>query len=241
MAVRFKDVFSIIGPAMVGPSSSHTAGAARIGLAGRRLLGEMPQEAKISFYGSFAATYQGHGTDTAVTGGLMGFHTDDPRLPDSVELAEEAGMDLVFQEGKGLFPHPNTVRLDLTAADGSRKLSLLGTSIGGGNVEVVEVNGFAVKFSCSYPTLLIRHRDQPGVIAALSAALQEEGLNIGGLSLSRMERQGEALAVVELDAPVQAGLMERIGRMPHVLQTDYMDLNDDRGNDDELPDAEGTE
>lgn len=177
--MRFKDVFSIIGPSMIGPSSSHTAGAARIGLAARRLLGVMPDAVRVSFYGSFAATYQGHGTDTAIAGGLLGFRTDDPRLPDAIELAGEAGMELVFREGKGLFPHPNTVRLELRGAGGQR-LSLLGTSIGGGNVEIVEVNGFSVKFGCACPAVLVRHRDQPGVIAALTAALQQAGLNIAG-------------------------------------------------------------
>ncbi|WP_339279237.1 L-serine ammonia-lyase, iron-sulfur-dependent subunit beta [Paenibacillus sp. FSL W8-1187] len=239
--MRFKDVFSIIGPSMVGPSSSHTAGAARIGLAARRLLGAMPESARVSFFGSFAATYQGHGTDTAVAGGLLGMRTDDPRLPDAIELAEEAGMDLAFREGKGLFPHPNTVRLDLQAADG-RKLSLLGTSIGGGNVEIVEVNGFAVKFGCSCPALLVRHRDQPGVIAGLTAALEEAGLNIAGLSLSRMERQGEALAVVELDGEASGTLLERVRRLPHVLGTDYVDLNgEEEEMADELSDAEGAQ
>lgn len=226
--MRFKDVFSIIGPAMIGPSSSHTAGAARIGLAARRLFGALPGAVTVSFYGSFAATYQGHGTDKAIAGGLLGYKTDDPRLPDAIELAEEVGMALTYREGKGLFPHPNTVRLDLSALADGRKLTLLGTSIGGGNVEIVEVNGFAVKFSCAYPTLLIRHSDQPGVIAALTAALQEAGLNIGGLSLSRMERQGEALAVIELDGTADGTLVESIGMLPHVLQADYMDLNEDQ-------------
>ncbi|MCM3749579.1 L-serine ammonia-lyase, iron-sulfur-dependent subunit beta [Paenibacillus pasadenensis] len=237
--MRFKDVFSIIGPSMIGPSSSHTAGAARIGLAARRLLGVMPDAARVSFYGSFAATYQGHGTDTAIAGGLLGFRTDDPRLPDAIELAEEAGMELIFREGKGLFPHPNTVRLELQGAGGQR-LSLLGTSIGGGNVEIVEVNGFSVKFGCACPALLVRHSDQPGVIAALTAALQQAGLNIAGLSLSRMERQGEALAVVELDGEAQQGLLRQIRGLPNVLGTDYVNLNgEEEESPFELSDAEG--
>ncbi|SDS62377.1 L-serine dehydratase [Paenibacillaceae bacterium GAS479] len=236
--MRFKDVFSIIGPSMIGPSSSHTAGAARIGLAARRLLGVMPEKARVSFYGSFAATYQGHGTDTAIAGGLLGFHTDDPNLPDAIELAEEAGMELTFREGKGLFPHPNTVRLDLEGT-GGRRLSLLGTSIGGGNVEIVEVNGFSVKFGCSCPALLVRHRDQPGVIAALTAALQTAGLNIGGLSLSRMERQGEALAVVELDGEAQQELLQQIRQLANVLGTDYVNINGEEEEPNELSDAEG--
>ncbi len=222
--MRFKDVFSIIGPPMIGPSSSHTAGAARIGRAARQLLGGPPDEAVIVLYGSFAATYQGHGTDTALVGGLLDFGTDDPRLPDALKLAEQTGLRVSFEQGKGVFPHPNTARVLLQSADDGRKLILVGTSIGGGNVEVVEMNGFAVRFSCMYPTLVVRHDDRPGIIAEVTGLLKEEGVNIGHMSLDRTGRNGDALAVLELDSPISARLLGDVRGIPFVRQVNKLDL-----------------
>ncbi|MBB3114510.1 L-serine dehydratase [Paenibacillus phyllosphaerae] len=224
--MRFKDVFSIIGPAMIGPSSSHTAGAARIGRAARQLLGAQPAEAQILFYGSFAATYRGHGTDTAIVGGLLDFATDDPRLPDALFVAEQQGMKVSFDQGHGLHPHPNTARLILHAADGepSRRLTLVGTSIGGGNIEIVEVNGFSVKLTGAYPTLVIRHQDALGVIADMTQLLKQAGLNIGHMSVDRKGRSQEAMTALELDGPIPASLIEGILEHPAVTRVDQMDL-----------------
>ena len=138
--MRFKDVFSIIGPGMIGPSSSHTAGAVRLGRVARELFGGQPEQANIVFYGSLAATYSGHGTDLAVTAGLLQFDTDDERIPDSLNVAEESGMKVVFQTSKGPAIHPNT--LTITLRSGRRRCQMTGCSIGGGNIEVVQGNGF---------------------------------------------------------------------------------------------------
>lgn len=138
--MRFKDVFSIIGPSMVGPSSSHTAGAVRIGRAARRIFGAFPDQAEIVFYGSFAETYRGHGTDLAVVGGLLDFATDDMRIRNSIELAEAAGIELTFKTAQNVAFHPNTVELRLT--DGDHTDVIAGASIGGGSVEMLRVNGF---------------------------------------------------------------------------------------------------
>ncbi|WP_308638497.1 L-serine ammonia-lyase, iron-sulfur-dependent subunit beta [Paenibacillus silvisoli] len=228
--MRFKDVFSIIGPSMVGPSSSHTAGAVRIGLVARQLLGVTPDKAEIIFYGSFAATYQGHGTDVAVVSGLLGFATDDRRIPQALDIAEELGVELDFEQGKGLHPHPNTVKLILSAEQPeARKLTLIGTSIGGGNIEIVEVNEFAVKLTGVYPTLVIRHADRPGVIADLTSLLKNESVNIGHMSVDRKGRSGDALTVLELDGAIPAELIERIQATAHVQHVYTVDLSQTEG------------
>ncbi|WP_339221861.1 L-serine ammonia-lyase, iron-sulfur-dependent subunit beta [Paenibacillus sp. FSL H8-0332] len=223
--MRFKDVFSIIGPAMVGPSSSHTAGAARIGRAARQVLGELPGEAEVTFFGSFAATYQGHGTDRAIAGGLLDFATDDHRLPDSIELAAEAGMSISFGQGTGLFPHPNTVRLRLAGRESGTEMTLTGTSIGGGNIEIVDIDGFSVKLTGMYPTVLIQHMDYLGVLASVTDVMREGQFNIGHMSLDRKNRSGAALTVLELDEPATAELLEKLRALPAVKSVKVIDLN----------------
>lgn len=223
--MRFNDVFSIIGPSMIGPSSSHTAGAVTIGRAARHLLGTDPGKAVIELFGSFAATYKGHGTDCALAGGLLGFRTDDPRIPEALALAERSGLQLSFGPGTGSFPHPNTARLTLETADGSHRVSVVGTSIGGGNVEVVEVDGYSVRFTCRYPTLAVFHRDRPGLLAELTALLRNEGANIGQMSLDRKSRNGESLAVLELDGSMGERELTEIRRMPGVSRAELLDLH----------------
>lgn len=224
--MRFKDVFSIIGPAMVGPSSSHTAGAARIGRAARQVLGELPREAEVIFFGSFAATYQGHGTDRAITGGLLDYTTDDPRLPDSIERAAEAGMEISFRQGTGLFPHPNTVKLRLVGRDSGRELTLTGTSIGGGNIEIVDIDGFGVKLTGIYPTVLIQHMDYLGVLASVTDVIRSGKVNIGHMSLDHKNRSGAALTVLELDEPAPLSLIQALRELPAVKSVMLVDLNE---------------
>ncbi|MGN7764722.1 L-serine ammonia-lyase, iron-sulfur-dependent subunit beta [Paenibacillus sp. 22594] len=224
--MRFKDVFSIIGPAMVGPSSSHTAGAARIGRAARQVLGEPASEAEVTFFGSFAATYQGHGTDRAIAGGLLDFATDDSRLPDSIELAEEAGMAISFGQGTGLFPHPNTVRLRLTGAQTGTELTLTGISIGGGNIEIVDIDGFGVKLTGMYPTVLINHMDYLGVLASVTDVMRRGHFNIGHMSLDRKNRSGAALTVLELDESATPELLQELSALPAVQSVKVVDLNE---------------
>ncbi|ASA26594.1 L-serine ammonia-lyase, iron-sulfur-dependent subunit beta [Paenibacillus donghaensis] len=226
--MRFKDVFSIIGPAMVGPSSSHTAGAARIGRAARQVLGELPLAAEVTFFGSFAATYQGHGTDRAIIGGLLDYATDDHRLPDSLELAAEAGMEISFRQGSGLFPHPNTVRLQLDGREEGSRLTLTGISIGGGNIEIVDIDGFAVKLTGMYPTVLIRHMDYLGVLASVTDVMRSGAFNIGHMSLDRKNRSGSALTVLELDEPATPELLEELAALPAVTSVKLVNLNDSK-------------
>ncbi|WP_068620151.1 L-serine ammonia-lyase, iron-sulfur-dependent subunit beta [Paenibacillus tuaregi] len=223
--MRFKDVFSIIGPAMVGPSSSHTAGAARIGRVGRQLFGRMPKSVEVTFYGSFAATYQGHGTDRAIIGGLLDFTTDDQRLPQSLSLAAEVGMEVTFRSGTGLFPHPNTVKLRLYGDEPEEKLTLIGVSIGGGNIEIVDIDGFSVKLTGTYPTILIRHMDWLGVLANVTEVIRKWEVNIGHMSLDRKQRSGEALTVLELDAAAEHLLLHDLGDLPAVHAVTEINLD----------------
>lgn len=227
--MRFKDVFSIIGPAMVGPSSSHTAGAARIGRAARQLFGEQPEQAVIYLYGSFAATYRGHGTDCAIVGGLLDWQTDDPRIPNALKAAEQRGVCVTFEEGKGMFPHPNTARIALASSAQGNRLTMVGTSIGGGNIEVVELNGFDVKMSGMYPTIVIRHRDWPGVIADVTELLRRQRVNIAYMSVDRKSRSGDALTVLELDAAAAPELVAGLLEVEAIQSVDVVDLSRESG------------
>lgn len=220
--MRFKDVFSIIGPSMVGPSSSHTAGAVRIGRAARRIFGAFPDQAEIVFYGSFAETYRGHGTDLAVVGGLLDFATDDMRIRNSIELAEAAGIELNFKTAQNVAFHPNTVELRLK--DGDHTDVIAGASIGGGSVEMLRVNGFDVKFTMNYPVLLVFHDDTPGMVAHITRLLEAGGVNIAYMDVDRKGRGGDAMTVVESDEAVPAELMKHIEGLPSVHRVVVADL-----------------
>ncbi|HZG76709.1 MAG TPA: L-serine ammonia-lyase, iron-sulfur-dependent subunit beta [Paenibacillus sp.] len=220
--MRFKDVFSIIGPSMVGPSSSHTAGAARLGRVARQLLGEAPVRAEIVFYGSFADTYRGHGTDLAIVGGLLDWATDDLRIAQSLQHAEAAGLAVSIKAGKAVTAHPNTAKITLNGA--TRAVELLGASIGGGNIEVHAVDGFDVKFIAMYPTLCVYHKDRPGMLAEMTTALSRAGVNIGHMDVDRKGRNGEAMTVFEVDTPITGELLATLRQLQDVADVRLVDL-----------------
>ncbi|NGZ76028.1 L-serine ammonia-lyase, iron-sulfur-dependent subunit beta [Saccharibacillus alkalitolerans] len=222
--MRFKNVFSIIGPSMVGPSSSHTAGAVRIGLIARQLLGTEPVSVKIALYGSFAETYWGHGTDLALAGGLLGYATDDSRVAEALEEAERRGIEITFVKGVGLAPHPNAAKLELKDADG-RTAQVVGASIGGGTVMIHEMNGFDVRCSGEYPTIVVLHRDRPGVIASLTAVLGASDTNIGYMGVDRKGRSAEAMTVMELDSVPNRSLLEALRRIDDVIEVTVINLS----------------
>lgn len=222
--MRFKDVFSIIGPAMVGPSSSHTAGAVRLGRVARHLFGDLPAAVEIVFYGSFAETYEGHGTDVAIIGGLLDYETDDPRIPTSMIMARQLGIDYVFKQGKAQSWHPNTAKMTLSLND--RLMSVTGSSIGGGSIEIFNIDGFDVKFSGMYPTLVLTHKDRPGMIADVANVLRREAINIGHMDVDRKERSGDAMTVFEVDSAIHEELMQEIGAMATVMEVKKVDLNE---------------
>ncbi|MBP3637132.1 MAG: L-serine ammonia-lyase, iron-sulfur-dependent subunit beta [Clostridia bacterium] len=203
------DLFDLIGPVMIGPSSSHTAGAARIGLTARMLLGEEIVRAEIGFHGSFAKTYRGHGTDRAVVGGLMGMAVDDPRLRDSLALAQQSGMTVVFSSINIRGAHPNTVRMHITGINGSI-LQMEAASVGGGNIEVHKLNGLNVDFTGKENTLIIHQTDAPGVIAAVTGALAGQGLNIANMQVYRRKAGADAMMVLELDGVPEDAVLEKI-------------------------------
>lgn len=214
--MKFRSVFEVIGPVMVGPSSSHTAGAARIGRVARKLFGRQPKWAKIYLYESFAETYQGHGTDVAMIGGLLGFDTFDDRIRTSFELAQEAGMTFEFIPTDEESDHPNTARLLI--GDEESEMELVGISIGGGTIEVIELNGFTLRLSGHFPALLIVHHDRSGVIANVSNAIAELDINIAHMEVGRKEKGEMALMVIEVDQVVDEELMIKLRAIEHVTQ-----------------------
>jgi L-serine dehydratase len=204
-------LLDIIGPVMVGPSSSHTAGACRIGLIARCLVGGTPQRASIELHGSFARTGEGHGTDKAIVGGLMGFKPDDERLREALTIAEREGLDYRFEKtklGDEAVTHPNTARITLTLGD--RKSQLVAASLGAGRILVSEIDGFPVEVTGNYHTLVLVAEDIRGSIAAIATILAERGVNIANLKLTRKERGGDAFMVIDLDDPPEASALSEI-------------------------------
>lgn len=195
------NLFDIVGPVMVGPSSSHTAGAVRIGYVARKLLGEAVEKAEILLYGSFLATGKGHGTRQAIVAGLLGMMPDDERVPESVCIAEEAGMQISFGEAKLKNAHPNSAQLLLTGSSG-RHLEIVGESIGGGRINIASIDGLSANFSGEYPTLIVHNLDQPGHVAEVTGVLAKERVNIATMQLYRAGRGANAVMVLECDQEV---------------------------------------
>ena len=192
------NLFDIVGPVMIGPSSSHTAGAARIGRVARRLLGEDVDEARVGFCGSFARTWRGHGTDRAVVGGLMDVAADDARLRDSLDEAKRRGLSVTFEEIQLKGAHPNTVRLRLRGVSGKR-IEVTGASVGGGSIEIREIDGLSLRVTAQKHTLIIAHRDTPGIIARVSSLLAGAPVNIATMQVARSAAGGKAMTTMELD------------------------------------------
>lgn len=215
------DLFDLIGPVMIGPSSSHTAGAARIGLTARMLLGENVVSARIGFHGSFAKTYRGHGTDRAIVGGIMGMQVDDLRLRNSLELADEQGLQISFEILNIRGAHPNTVRLTVQGASG-RTLTMEAASVGGGNIEVHQLDGMNVSFTGKEHTLIIHHDDVPGKVAAVSGVMAQRHINIGNMSVYRRGAGGDAMMVFELDNELDADTLDAIRRIDGVQSATFL-------------------
>ena len=210
-------LLDIIGPVMVGPSSSHTAGACRIGLLARGLVGGTPQHARMELHGSFARTGEGHGTDKAIAGGLMGFRPDDERIRDALEIADREGLRYVFEKtklGDEDEVHPNSVRI--TVERGDRQAVMLASSLGAGRVLVTRIEGFPVEVSGSYHTMVLVAEDVRGSIARIAGILAEDGLNIATLRLTRKERGGDAFMVIELDEAPDEKACDDIRALPWV-------------------------
>ena len=195
------NLFDILGPVMVGPSSSHTAGAVRIGLAARRLLGEgTPKSAEITLFGSFAATGRGHGTDRALIAGLLGYKPDDERIADSYAWAKGYGMDVHFEFSKRAAEHPNTATIKMTGQSGKQMTM------------VTEFNGLQAKFSCDLPTLIVQNTDQPGRVGIVTSLLAKEKINIATLHVYRDHPGGNAVMIIEMDKPASKAIVESLSK-----------------------------
>lgn len=212
------NVFDILGPVMIGPSSSHTAGAARIGRITLALLGAPAVRADILLHGSFAKTYKGHGTDKALIAGVMGMSTDDGRIRRALELAQEQGLQVTITESEIDGSHPNTARVTLADAKG-RTVTLLGSSIGGGNILVTEINGMGVSITGQYTTLIVLHRDAPGTIASVTEVMADAGVNICNFRLSRQQRGGQAVMTIEIDGSFGPELNKTIQTLPNIFSS----------------------
>ena len=181
------DIFDIIGPVMVGPSSSHTAGAVRIGYIAGKLMGEPIAKAEILLYGSFLATGKGHGTRKALVAGLLGMKPDDMRIPDSFEIAKKHGIEVTFGESALRDAHPNTAQILLTSVTG-KKLEVVGESLGGSRINIAQIDGISTNFSGDYPTLVVHNMDQPGHVAEVTSMLAHKSVNIATMQLYRASR-----------------------------------------------------
>ncbi|PSR30927.1 MAG: L-serine ammonia-lyase, iron-sulfur-dependent, subunit beta [Sulfobacillus benefaciens] len=206
--IKYHSAFDIIGPVMVGPSSSHTAGALRVALMARKLLGHSPREVVFELMGSFAETYRGHGTDRALAAGILGMSADDLRLPDALEIAEKSGLKITFTKASGNLYHPNTVRI--IAKSAQDHIEVIGSSLGGGKIEIVEVDAFPVRLSGDRSALVLWHRDQPGFLATVLTAVANEGINVGRLSLERASKGGTALVAIEIDGSYSVSLLDSL-------------------------------
>ena len=227
------NIFDVVGPVMVGPSSSHTAGAVKIGYISRKLLGEQPVSARILLYGSFLTTGKGHGTRKALVAGLLGMQPDDARIPQALTLAEDRGMQIEFGEAQLKEAHPNTAQLYLQGQEG-RSLEIIGQSLGGSRINIAEIDGIETNFSGDYPTLVVHNQDQPGHVAEVTSMLSHKGVNIAYMQLYRSSRGGEAVMVVECDQEIPKEGIDWLKKVEGVKKVTYL------GHDTEAMDKGGT-
>lgn len=216
----------MIGPVMIGPSSSHTAGVVRIARAAIRILGAAPEEAIVTFYNSFARTYEGHGSDRAIVAGLLDFKTDDKRIKEAFDYAKERGLKYTFRSvGNASTMHPNTIRLNLKA--GAREVEVVGQSRGGGVINISEVDGFSANFSATLHTLIIDAADVKGSIAFIASVLAHDDCNIATMSVSRKGKNERARQFIEMDSgikPITLEYLRQLDWVKHVVYIPNIDL-----------------
>src|ERR1043165_2172967 len=214
-------VFDMIGPVMIGPSSSHTAGVVKIARAAIRILGGLPEEAEITFYNSFARTYEGHGSDRAILAGLMDFETDDKRIKNAIEIAEEKGLKYHFKSvGNASTLHPNSIRLKLKKGD--TEIEVLGESKGGGVINIAEVNGFKADFNASLHTIILFADDVKGSIAFIASVLAHDDCNIATMSVSRKGKADLACMVIEMDSGIKSVTFDYLKSLSWVKEVNYI-------------------
>lgn len=215
------NIFDILGPVMIGPSSSHTAGAVKLGYVARKLLGGEPVTAKVYLHSSFADTGKGHGTDRAIIAGILGMKEDDERIPASFELAQERG--LIFQIENIELPgaHPNTAVMELTDT-GGRKIEVQGASVGGSRIVINKIDGAEVECTAEYPTLIVYNKDLPGYVAEVTSALAARAINIATMRLFRGKRGTEAVMIIESDQAIPREIIDRLEKIDGILKVTYI-------------------
>lgn len=214
-------ILDVMGPVMVGPSSSHTAGTARLGRVAYEILGEEPASLLFVLHPPLAATYRGHGSDFALVGGAIGMNVDDPRIPESIRIAEQLDVSIEFTEEDLGDVHPNTVRIEAKGV--TREVEISGSSIGGGVIEVFDINGFAARFKGDSPTLLLFYKDKPGMIAKVADIIASEGINIATLACSRRARGQDAFMQIDVDSPLSREAIQSICEIEGVAEARYLD------------------
>lgn len=219
------NLFDIVGPVMVGPSSSHTAGAVRIGYIARLLLNENIKKAEIYLHGSFQATGKGHGTDRALIAGLLGMHPEDERIPNSFQIAKEQGMTFSFAGIELRDAHPNSVLMKLTGTNG-RELEIEAASIGGGRIKICKLDGLEANFCGDYPTLIVHNLDQPGHVAEVTSMLAHKSVNIATMQLYRDKRGGDAVMIIECDKEVPTESIKWLEKLEGIRKVTYLSLTE---------------
>lgn len=216
-------IMDVIGPIMIGPSSSHTAGAARLGAAARALCEKTFDRAEFGLHGSFARTYRGHGTDLALLAGIIGMSPEDERIPEAFQIAREQGVSWKFFEKQMEGVHENAVEIRLFQGD-QQVLNMIGSSIGGGRIRINDLNGCRIDLSAELPAIVISHMDRKGMIHQITSVLLEENMNVGTLKLTRNTKGEHALSIIEVDEPVENKILERLREIPDVLSVQAVQI-----------------
>lgn len=210
-------LFDIIGPNMIGPSSSHTAGALRIASLALRMVKHKIKHVNFVLYGSFATTYQGHGTDRALLGGILGYSTEDYRIRESFRYANEAGIEYNFEPNRTkTVDHPNTVDIIITDIY-DEETKVTGVSIGGGRAVLTNINGVDIDLSGEYYTVVTKHKDLPGVVAGITNILSSFNINIAFMKLYRENKGTYAYSIIEADQPIEKEVIDEMERMDQMI------------------------
>lgn len=214
-------VFNVLGPIMIGPSSSHTAGAVKVGYLARSIFKDKLVKADIYLHGSFARTFRGHGTDRALVGGLLGFKPDDERIRDALNLAKEKGIEIEFHLSDLRGVHPNTAKLKLSGE--SKKMTIMGSSIGGSRIRIIQIDDYEVNFSGEMPTLWVLHKDVPGEVGIITSILGSYKLNIASMEVFRNKKGEVGSAIIELDHKVNDYVISHLQNMDDIYQVRYIE------------------
>jgi len=209
-----KGLFDVIGPVIIGPSSSHTAGAVRLGFLAGKIYGEIPRKVHFKLYNSFAKTGKGHGTDKGLLGGVLGLNVDNPKIKNIFDIAQKNGIQYTFEFAENFSKHPNSVDIILDGSFG--KMELSGASLGGGDIVIDSINGYKFNINGNYPTLLLIYRDKPGMIYNVTVLIQEQNINIASMSCERKARGEEASMAIYLDSPLKKELLEKFAQIDEI-------------------------